>query len=208
MWDQGGTFLQTFRKKQGARLRKTPLPAASFLPMLRTFLDIPMILCTSSASADRMNDEVLLVVWASRLAARTSHGHQTSSRSTLPQGSLALLPQLQTVPQDTLESAMIDGATRWQRVRYVVIPHLMPLAVFVTLIQLMDNFRVFEPILGFNAQANATSLSWVIYNDLRGSDGAMLFGSAAATSMLTIIGVCILLAPVVVRTWRANRRVA
>jgi multiple sugar transport system permease protein len=89
-----------------------------------------------------------------------------------------------------------------------VIPHLMPLAVFVTLIQLMDNFRVFEPIVGFNAQANATSLSWVIYNDLRGSDGAMLFGSAAATSMLTIIGVCILLAPVVVRTWRANRRVA
>ena len=115
---------------------------------------------------------------------------------------------LQTVPQDTLESAMIDGASRWQRVRYVVIPHLMPLAVFVTLIQLMDNFRVFEPIVGFNAQANATSLSWIIYNDLRGSDGAMLFGSAAATSMLTIIGVCILLAPVVLRTWRANRRVA
>ena len=49
--------------------------------------------------------------------------------------------------------------------RYVVIPHLMPLAVFVTLIQLMDNFRVFEPIVGFNAQANATSLSWIIYND-------------------------------------------
>ena len=115
---------------------------------------------------------------------------------------------LQTVPQDTLESAMIDGASRWQRVRYVVIPHLMPLAVFVTLIQLMDNFRVFEPIVGFSAQANATSLSWIIYNDLRGSDGAMLFGSAAATSMLTIVGVCILLAPVVLRTWRNNRRVA
>ena len=114
---------------------------------------------------------------------------------------------LQTVPKDTLESAMIDGASRWQRVRYVVIPHLMPLAVFVTLIQLMDNFRVFEPIVGFSAQANATSLSWIIYNDLRGSDGAMLFGSAAATSMLTIVGVCILLAPVVIRTWRNNRRV-
>ncbi|MEK9855660.1 MAG: hypothetical protein VW495_12720 [Rhodobiaceae bacterium] len=67
---------------------------------------------------------------------------------------------------------------------------------------------MFEPIVGFNAQANATSLSWIIYNDLRGSDGAMLFGSAAATSMLTIIGVCILLAPVVLRTWRGNRQVA
>ena len=63
---------------------------------------------------------------------------------------------LQTVPAETLEAAMIDGATRWQRVRYVVIPHLMPLAVFITLMQLMDNFRVFEPIVGFQAQASAT----------------------------------------------------
>ncbi|MDA9930358.1 sugar ABC transporter permease [Alphaproteobacteria bacterium] len=115
---------------------------------------------------------------------------------------------LQTVPQDTLESAMIDGANRWQTIRHVVIPHLMPLVVFISLIQLMDNFRVFEPIIGFNAAANATSLSWIIYNDLRGSDGTMLFGSAAATSMLTILGVSILLAPVIVRTWRANRRAA
>ena len=29
---------------------------------------------------------------------------------------------LQTVPQDTLESAMIDGASRWERIRYVVLP--------------------------------------------------------------------------------------
>lgn len=108
---------------------------------------------------------------------------------------------LQTVPQDTLESAMIDGATRWQRVRYVVLPYLMPLVTFIALIQLMDNFRVFEPIVGFNAEANATSLSWIIYNDLRGSEVA-LFGSAAATSMLTILGVAILLTPVLIRTWR------
>jgi multiple sugar transport system permease protein len=36
----------------------------------------------------------------------------------------------------------------------------------------------------------------------------MLYGSAAATSILTIVGVCILLAPVILRTWRANRRAA
>ncbi len=107
---------------------------------------------------------------------------------------------LQTVPQDTLESAMIDGASRWERIRYVVLPHLLPLVTFVALIQLMDNFRVFEPIVGFSASASATSLSWIIFNDLRGQQ--QLFGSAAATSMLTIIGVCVLLLPVLVRTWR------
>ena len=107
---------------------------------------------------------------------------------------------LQTLPKDTLESAMIDGASRWEQVRYVIIPHLMPLVTFVALIQLMDNFRVFEPIVGFNAAAHATSLSWIIFNDLGGE--TRLLSSAATTSVLTIIGVSILLSPVLVRTWR------
>lgn len=107
---------------------------------------------------------------------------------------------LQTVPKETLESAMIDGATRFQQIFHVVIPHLVPLVAFVALMQLMDNFRVFEPIIGFHAEAHATSLSWIIYNDLGGE--TRLLSSAATTSVLTIIGVSILLAPVLVRTWR------
>jgi multiple sugar transport system permease protein len=111
---------------------------------------------------------------------------------------------LQTVPEETLEAAMIDGASRWERIRYVVIPHLAPLTVFIMLIQFMDNFRVFEPIVGFQAQASATSLSYIIYSDLRGD--VQQFGSAAATSVLTIIGVAILLTPVLIRTWRDFNR--
>lgn len=107
---------------------------------------------------------------------------------------------LQTVNQDTNEAAMIDGANRWQRVRYVTIPHIMPLVTFVALIQLMDNFRVFEPLISFSAQAHATSLSTYIYYDLGGE--TRLLNSAAATSVLTVICVGILLSPVLVRTWR------
>lgn len=114
---------------------------------------------------------------------------------------------LQTVPHDTLESAMVDGASRWERIRFVVIPYLMPLATFVALMQMMDNFRVFEPIIGFSAAANASSLSYMIYSDLR-ADPSPLFGSAAATSMLTILGVVILLMPVLLRTWRDFSRKA
>ena len=112
---------------------------------------------------------------------------------------------LQTVPEDTLEAAMIDGASRWQRVRYVVIPYMTPLVTFIMLMQLMDNFRVFEPIVSFSADAHATSLSWIIFNDLRGQDSP-LFSSAATTSMLTILGVVVLLTPVLIRTWREFTR--
>ena len=107
---------------------------------------------------------------------------------------------LQTVNTDTLESAMVDGASRWERIRFVVLPHLMPLVTFVALIQLMDNFRVFEPIISFSASAHATSLSYAIYNDMGGE--TRLLSSAAATSVLTIIGIAILLSPVLVRTYR------
>ena len=108
---------------------------------------------------------------------------------------------LQTVPQEPIEAAIIDGADRFQRIRYVVIPHLLPVAVFIALISMMDNIRVFEPILGFSAEASAQSFSWLIYNDLRNIE-VMNFGSAAATSILTIIMVAILLTPVLIKTWR------
>lgn len=107
---------------------------------------------------------------------------------------------LQSVSQDTLEAARVDGANRWLQIKHVIIPHLLPLTTFVALMQLMDNFRVFEPIVSFAAQAHATTLSSAIYSDLSGETQQL--SSAAATSVLTIIGIAILLSPVLVRTWR------
>ena len=79
-------------------------------------------------------------------------------------------------------------------------PHLLPLTTFIALMQLMDNFRVFEPIVSFAASAHATSLSWAIYNDLGGETRQL--SSAAATSVLTVVCIIILLTPVLIRTWR------
>ena len=107
---------------------------------------------------------------------------------------------LQTLPKDQIESAQIDGANSFQQTIHIIIPHLMPLITFVTLMQLMDNFRVFEPIIGFNAEAHATSLSWIIFNDL-GVETRQL-SAAATSSILTIIGVIILLSPVLIKTWK------
>ncbi|NDH75072.1 MAG: sugar ABC transporter permease, partial [Rhodobacteraceae bacterium] len=49
-------------------------------------------------------------------------------------------------------------------------------------------------------------LSWAIFNDLGGETQQL--SSAAATSVITIIGVAILLSPVLVRTWRDHKRKA
>jgi ABC-type sugar transport system permease subunit len=120
--------------------------------------------------------------------------------STAPFAFVVYYAGLQTVPQDSLESAMIDGASRWERIRHIIVPHLAPLTTFMALIKIMDNFRVFEPIVSFNAGAHAQSLSYFIYSDLGGE--TRLLSSSAATSVLTILGIIVLLSPVLVRTWR------
>ncbi|MBY4893548.1 sugar ABC transporter permease [Rhodobacteraceae bacterium N5(2021)] len=109
---------------------------------------------------------------------------------------------LQTVPRDTLEASMVDGASRLDRVRFVVIPHLAPVATFLLVVSIMDNFRVFEAIIGFSAQAHASSLSSLIFNDLRSGE-IPLFGSAAATSIMTIFCIGLLMTPSIRRSWTA-----
>ena len=109
---------------------------------------------------------------------------------------------IQTVPRDTLESAVIDGASRWERQRYVVLPHLRPIAIFLALVLIMDNFRVFESIVAFSATAQASSLSILIFKDLHNGT-TPLYGSAAATSMLTILCIALLMMPSMIRSWHS-----
>lgn len=113
---------------------------------------------------------------------------------------------LQSVNQDAVEAAVIDGATRFQRLRYVIVPHLMPLIVFVALIHLMDCYRVFEEIVGFRAEAHVKSLQYLTYEFLRPDEaGNRQVARAAASSMLTMVGIVILLIPLLRRTWAQHR---
>ena len=188
------------------RLAKGPTIFASLLPMIVTPLVGSLILFWM-VDADGIIGATLQILFDNDDLSLKASAPLTwlmlivyGIWSSAPFGFIVFYAGLQTVPGETLEAARIDGASRFQQVRYVVVPHLAPLVVFITLMQLMDNFRVFEPIVGFSASAKATSLSWIIFNDLRGD--TKLFGSAAATSMLTIVGVAILLTPVLIRTWR------
>lgn len=118
---------------------------------------------------------------------------------------IILYAGLQTVPQESLEAARVDGATRWQAIRLVTIPHLAPLFAVIALIHIMDAYRVFEPILVFGSRVFASSLQYLVYIVLAYEDN---IHGAAAYAVLTVIGIVILLIPVLVRTWREQRRVA
>ncbi|MHB2169319.1 carbohydrate ABC transporter permease [Alsobacter sp. R-9] len=110
---------------------------------------------------------------------------------------------LQTLDQDAVDASVVDGASRFERFRYVVLPHLMPLVVFVSLIHLMDAYRVFDEVVGFSSQAYVISLQWLTYDLLMPDNtGNRSIARASASSMLTMIGIVILLIPLIRRTWR------
>lgn len=60
---------------------------------------------------------------------------------------IVLLATLQTVPEEYMEAAMIDGAGVWQRFKYITVPFMLPSVYFLLLISSIFAFRTFA--LGF-----------------------------------------------------------
>jgi raffinose/stachyose/melibiose transport system permease protein len=54
------------------------------------------------------------------------------------------LSALRRVDVDLVDAAMLDGANPWQRLRYVILPQIMPVFLMVTTITLLGGFRVFD----------------------------------------------------------------
>jgi multiple sugar transport system permease protein len=109
---------------------------------------------------------------------------------------------LQSVPQDSLEAATIDGATRWQKLIYITLPHLMPLILFVALIKVMDSYRVFEPVVVLTQGAFTTSVQYLTYHILSVENNPY---KASASAVLTTLGIGVLIIPMLIKTWKEQR---
>jgi multiple sugar transport system permease protein len=56
------------------------------------------------------------------------------------------LAGLQTIPEELYESARLDGANAWQRLRYVTIPMLRPTTLFLLVMGIIGSLQVFTQI--------------------------------------------------------------
>ncbi len=88
-----------------------------------------------------------------------------------------LLSALRTVDTDLVDAARLDGANGLQRLRYVVLPQIMPVFLMITTITLLGGFSVFEyifvmtgggpagatDVLGTYAYSSAFELSRISY---------------------------------------------
>jgi multiple sugar transport system permease protein len=118
-----------------------------------------------------------------------------------PLAMIVLFAGLQTLPKEPLEAALVDGATWFQRLWYVVVPHLRSLFIFVTLISIMDAYRVFDSVFVLSQQNRNYDASLMTYN-FRVALSYGRLGKANAMSVLTVFGIFVVLIPFLYMTYR------
>ncbi|MGI9334018.1 MAG: carbohydrate ABC transporter permease [Gammaproteobacteria bacterium] len=109
--------------------------------------------------------------------------------NTLPLVTLTFLANLQSMPQELVEAAEIDGATKFQLARYVILPHLKPAIIVITLMSTFWTFNNFVyvwlttgagPGLYTNVMATEVYIKAFI-------DGRMGYSSAVGIVMAAIM---------------------
>jgi multiple sugar transport system permease protein len=59
---------------------------------------------------------------------------------------LILIAGLQGVPEEPRQAAAVDGATRWQQLRYITLPLLRPFIAIALLLRLVEAFKTFATV--------------------------------------------------------------
>lgn len=108
---------------------------------------------------------------------------------------------LQTLPQELVEASMIDGATRLRQVRYIMIPHLRSLFVFVGLISIMDAYRVFDSVFVLTEQNPIFKAEVMMLYTFRTAMSVQRLGKANAMSVITVVMILVVLVPFLLRTY-------
>jgi multiple sugar transport system permease protein len=109
---------------------------------------------------------------------------------------------LQTLSQDLLEAASIDGASRLQKIRYIVLPHVRSLTVFILLISLMDAYRIFDSVFVLSEMNPIYKADTIMTYTYKTAVTVQRLGKANAMAVLTVIGIMIILIPSLIRSYK------
>ena len=119
-----------------------------------------------------------------------------------PFAMIVLFAGLQTLPQETLEAARVDGASWLRQLWHVAIPHLRSLFVFIALISIMDSYRVFDSVFVLTQQNPIFGAETVMYHIFQVALSFGRLGKANAMSVLTVLGIFVVLIPFLIMTYR------
>ena len=112
----------------------------------------------------------------------------------IPFVAICLLAGLQTISPSLYEAAALDGATPWQRFRYVTLPLLTPIIAVVMTFSVLFTFTDFQLIyvLTRGGPLNATHLMATLSFQRAIPGGALGEGAAISTAMVPFLLAAIL----------------
>jgi ABC-type sugar transport system permease subunit len=111
---------------------------------------------------------------------------------------------LQTLPQEQLEAAEVDGANRLQQLWNVVVPHVRPLLIMTSMILIMDMYRMFDSVYVITEQNPIYHAENLMMYNFRIGMQVQRLGRANTTAVLTVLGVLVVLIPFLRQTYRAQ----
>lgn len=112
------------------------------------------------------------------------------------------LGALQNVPSELLEAAQIDGASRWQRIRHVVLPVISPTTFFLlisSLINSLQNFTVIQSLTEGGPGQATTVMSITIVRTAFMKYQTSLASAQAMIMFLIIMGITLV-------QWRGQKK--
>lgn len=109
---------------------------------------------------------------------------------------------LQTLSKDQIEAASIDGATAWQKIRYIIIPHLRSLTILIMLMSIMDSYRIFDSVFVLSEMNPIYKADTMMTYTFQTAVTVQRLGKANAMAILTIVGIMIVLIPNLIQSYK------
>jgi len=107
----------------------------------------------------------------------------------IPFVAISLLAGLQTISPSLYEAAMLDGATSWQRFRYITLPMMMPILAIVMTFSIIFTFTDFQLVYAITrgGPVNSTHLLATLAFQRGIAGGELGEGAAIAVSMVPFL---------------------
>ena len=109
----------------------------------------------------------------------------------LPYWALFVLARLQTMPIELHEAAQIDGATAWQRFRYITLPWILPVVIVLLVLRSIWAFNEFDMVFlpaGGGPLSETTTIP-VLIRRIAWEQNNIGYAAAVAMAMLVMVAV-------------------
>jgi len=100
---------------------------------------------------------------------------------------LLFLAGLQSVPTELYDAALIDGTNLFQKIRYVTLPSISPITIFVFVSVSIESFKTFEQVKIMTKGGPMLGTSTVVYQIYLRAFEDFQLGYAAAQSVALLI---------------------